>query len=110
MENYYTSIIYSSNLINVVEENEYKSMIALDDIKSQTLLFIEHVFTGAVLECQIMVRENEYFYDQLYPREKIWEKEEKHKNKYAMDKVARNCIGRDCNNIIIGDLSFSCTE
>jgi hypothetical protein len=48
--------------------NNYKSMKATNDIKSGDLLIIEHVFTGTINTCRLVVRENLYLWNDLHPR------------------------------------------
>jgi hypothetical protein len=103
MNNYYTDIVYQNQSICIKEENGFKSVIASEDINSQSLLLVEHVFSGSTSDCHLLVRDNEYLFNQLCPRVKMWNKEKKHKNKVSLTKVLSNCIGKNCDNVIIGD-------
>lgn len=104
MTNYYTDIVYLSNAIEIRNDNNYKSVIANQNINSNTLLLVEHVFTGTYDECQLIVRDNEYLFNTFHPRSTNWtEESEETKDSIALLKVVRNCYGKDINNFFFGD-------
>ncbi|XWV26267.1 putative SET domain-containing protein [Tupanvirus soda lake] len=104
MENQYTSNVYLSDYISIFDTNNNKFVIADKDIPANTLLLIEHVYTGTSTDCHLLVRDNEYLYDTLCPRTTSWKDEkEEEKDQVSLVKVVRNCIGKNLNNMFIGD-------
>jgi hypothetical protein len=68
MDNIYTRTVYQNESVDIDTNNDYKSMKATNDIKSGDLLIIEHVFTGTINTCRLVVRENLYLWNDLHPR------------------------------------------
>ena len=103
MNNFYTGIVCLNGQISIKTDKDFKSVIAINDIAPQTLLLVEHVLTGSSYDCQLVVRDNQYLFDQLFPRIKKWKKTKKNKDACALEKIIRNCFGGSCDNIIVGD-------
>ncbi|XWV25013.1 putative SET domain-containing protein [Tupanvirus deep ocean] len=104
MENKYTACVYLSDYIGIFDTNNNKFVIANKEIPANTLLLIEHVYTGTSTDCHLLVRDNEFFYDSLCPRMTSWKDEkEEEKDQVSLVKVVRNCIGKNLNNMFIGD-------
>jgi hypothetical protein len=102
MINNYTGIVYLNECIAIKEENGYQKVVANCDILSGTLLLVEHVYSGTSNDCYLLVRDNEYFYNILYPRTDTWEKN-KNNNEASLIKVVSNCIGKNLDSIFIGE-------
>lgn len=108
MDDRYTCPIFIHSAVVVDTVNNYKSIKAKDDIDENQLILIEHVFTGSVKTCQFLVANNEYLYDELYPRTTKW-KDDSEENRYqqAYIKLNRNSFFSDIVNgeqeIIFGD-------
>jgi hypothetical protein len=105
MTNNYTGIVYLNELIAIKEEDGYKKVIANHDIVSGTLLLIEHVYSGSLNDCYLLIRDNEYFYNVLHPRTNSWEKEKNNNDnsEVSLEKTVYNCIGKNLDNVFIGD-------
>ena len=100
----YTGIVYLNDCIAIKKEKELMKVIATSDIPSHTLLLVEHVYTGSSSDCCLLVRDNEYLYDTLHPRQILWKNEaEENKDAVALVKVLRNCFGKNLDNVFIGD-------
>ena len=85
----YTSIVYKHEDIKI----ETSKIVATNALKADTLLLIEHVFTGPNNICGTLIRNNDYMYENTEPR-KPWRYEEMHNDYETEDlkkKVKKNC-------------------
>ena len=93
----YMAIVYQSSAITICEENNFKSMKAVDDIKFGDLLLIEHVFSNTPAACKLVIQYNEYLFDQYHPRTTKFKDalglEKSIVDKMAKDKLTHNCFG-----------------
>lgn len=95
----YTADVYRSPAIVIQDENNFKSIKAVEDIKSGELLLIEHAYSNIPGACKLIIQYNEYLFDQYHPRTT------KFKDTVDMDKTvvaemvgekfAHNCFGLD---------------
>jgi hypothetical protein len=104
MANYYTNIVYLNDGIDIIDKDNYKSVVSTKTINTHTLLLVEHVFTGTNEECHLIVRDNEYLFNTLHPRSLEWENESNEdKDQISLTKLIRNCYGKNLDNLFICD-------
>ena len=63
-----TFSVYSCPAINVVESENQRSTVAVSNIRSETLLLIEHVFAGSNIMVHSALNEDSLLRGQLFPR------------------------------------------
>lgn len=121
--NKYTNTVFASDAICKTKRGDYHMITAKKTIPCNTLLLLEHVFTGDFDQCLLLIRDNQYLYDTMHPRvtsgndtneqtetadqnapTKKWKTEsEENKQTYALVKTTRNCIGAKLDNIFFGE-------
>lgn len=102
VHNEYIINVYKNPKIEICDENNYKSIRAIDDIKIGELLLIEHVFAGSMANCHILVEHNEYLFNMYHPRSINFTDIE---NKFTsvQEKISHNCFGLENNDKLITD-------
>lgn len=115
MNNSYMAIVYLHPNVSIQRVNNFSSMIANNTIKKNSLLLIEHVFTGSIDQCHFLVQENEYLYNELHPRNQKWSEMTNNAAKeiIAKKKVSANGFMHSATEVILGDtvskFNHSCT-
>lgn len=114
MENLYTGIVYQNPNIKVNK----KTIEAIENIKSQELLLVEHIFMGPYEICHSIIRDNEYLFNNLEPCDIMWNEnnlinDTAKMNQYAINKMINNCAkngeGRLIFGIIDSKIGHSCS-
>ena len=88
MANHYTNVVYLNGL-EIREKDNYKSVIALNDISVGDLLLIEHAMVTDLAKLFAIVAYNEYLFDQYHPRISKWAETED-RSELAKTKVLHN--------------------
>ena len=102
--NIYTKTIYKSDSIDINSDNGIYKIIAKHDIKYGEMLLIELVFVGDINTCVLLIRENEFMYNQLYPRLTKWN--ETNDREDASIKFEKNSFTKNSDKFVIAsDLS-----
>lgn len=103
--NNYTNTVYQNELIYTDDINNYKLIKTKDTVKAGELLLIEHVFNDTSNICQLVIQENEYLHNELYPRITLWdENNENERNKNARSKFLCNCFGKNGETFMFGNI------
>lgn len=104
MSNHYIGTVYLNPSIVIREENNYKSVIAVNDIAFGELLIIEHALSSTADICQTIIEHNEYLFDEYYPRKEKWiDNNERQPN--SREKINHNSFAHDKgDNLIMGDM------
>ena len=100
MSSTYTKVIYQSELIYVDTNENYMSIKTNSDIKAGELLLIEHEFANTHDICTLVIQENEYLYNDLYPRLSKWKKEDNRED--ATIKLIKNQFSEGGEMMIFG--------
>jgi hypothetical protein len=100
-DNTYTRTVYQNESIHIDTNNDYISVKAKNDIKYGELLLIEHIFRGTDNICTLVIRENEYLYNELYPRISKWSKNERDD---ANTKSIKNRFSEDGGIYYLGNM------
>ena len=113
MNSKYTNIVYKSPKIMDKMENDFRSVIAADDIEFGELLLVEHCVGGTIDLLVDIVYANTNMFNSYYPRKVAWDDNSKDTNfKTASDKVMSNIFGRN-DNYVLGEyvvrLNHRCT-
>jgi hypothetical protein len=105
---YYTDIIFKNRKIYFdVNDNENHRVLASEDIKAGEILFIEHLASNeSSIKIISYVKHNKELFDNLYPRPRTYEYEdrakgsatEKEVEKLATQKVQKNVFGITINS------------
>jgi hypothetical protein len=98
----YIKPIYVHSSIEILNENNFRSMKASENIKTGELLIIEHVYGGSTGNCHLILEQNKYLFNGYHPRISSHSKTTD-RAKHAVKKLFLNCYGYDDNNKIITD-------
>lgn len=101
--NVYTSIVYMHPAFSVINNNNFKSVTAANDIKTGEIILIEHVFKNTTEICTLLIRENDHLFNSLYPREiNLGTMDNETKTKIALNKLNLNCFEFDREHTAFG--------
>lgn len=105
---YYTNLIFKNRKIYFdTSDNENHKVVALEDINEGDILLIEHLASNeSSTKIICYVRNNKELFDNLYPRPRTYEYEdrakgsdtEKEVDKLATEKVQKNVFGINVNS------------
>ena len=107
----YSALIYKHSSIEACDTNNYKSIIALQDIKCGELLLLEHVFSAPATICHLVIENNAKLFDSYHPRTTKFI-DTIDKSELAKEKLTHNCFGMAGNkiiNIYLQQINHSCT-
>ncbi|MEM0354220.1 MAG: SET domain-containing protein-lysine N-methyltransferase [Thermoplasmata archaeon] len=114
----YMTVVYKHPAMTICEENNFKYVKVTEDIKFGELLLVEHVYASESHICYMIVRYNEYIFDQYHPRKikfkDIANMDEKDISIMVNDKISHNCFGygEKCKLLTdtITKLNHSCNQ
>ena len=111
----YMGLVYMNSAIFIGEENNYKFIKTLADIKSGELILVEHVLTNNDAISRIIIRHNEYLFNQYHPRQVNYQDAIKMSaeeiEKITTEKLSHNCFSFDKNLLLtntITKMNHSC--
>lgn len=96
----YISLVYKHPSVIICEENNYKYVKIMDDIKFGELLIIEHTYANNTDVCRLLIENNEFLFNQYHPRISTYT-ETADKFIHATKKLKDNCFGMDNGDKII---------
>ncbi|MEM3062371.1 MAG: SET domain-containing protein-lysine N-methyltransferase [Nitrososphaerota archaeon] len=114
----YMTVVHKHPALTVCEENNFKYVKVTEDIKFGELLLVEHVYASDNNICYLIVRYNEYLFDQYHPRKvKFADAVKLDENEISVmvsEKISHNCFGFGENSKLITDtitkLNHSCDQ
>lgn len=69
LDNEYMGLVYQYPGITLCSDEEYKSVVANEDIEIGELLMVEHVYVNTIEHSHITVEFNKLLFDSYYPRD-----------------------------------------
>ncbi len=105
LPNEYIKPIYVHPSIKIIGENNYKSMVAIEDIKCGEVLIVEHVYGGTTANCCLILEYNKYLFNSYHPRI-TRHSETTNKLEHTIKKLELNCYGLDKDRIITDMLKY----
>lgn len=90
--NEYMAIVYQNPSMEIREKDNYKFVVAANDIKFGELLLVEHVYASSASNCHSIIENNEFLFNMYHPRLTNFAETE-NKFPHAKEKLVHNCFG-----------------